>query len=419
MDGLYSQLAEEFSFINYKAFRKSSMLAVSHAIEDLILSLSIDAEMFVTFQKFEFFEEEYDKYLELDKFGKNIFIFAKDIDRTKLDKFKNTTFVEIDDSDELIKEWDIIVNHPEYPITFSSYEVSVMDKPERTFLGFLSFYPAVTAKAVKHFSNELKKKDIYYYPETDKYEPLSDREKRFGNILEKFINNTLDEIELKDTIREQGQSIELIKRLCYAAEYRDIETALHLVKISKYMTWFYDKLDIDISSSDSNSIGVASLVHDIGKIGIPDNILLKPGRLTGKEYEIMKNHTNIGASILKDPYTNMLKTAKDIALYHHERWDGQGYPTGKKKEEIPLTARMAAIVDVFDALSSKRVYKDSYSVNKCIDIMKEERNMHFDGEMLDIFLANLNELIELKNELEEKSKLYSEEDMLEEIIKKY
>lgn len=141
----------------------------------------------------------------------------------------------------------------------------------------------------------------------------------------------------------------------------------------------------------------AALMHDIGKIGIADSILLKPGKLTTEEFEIMKTHTINGARILSNSKRGVIKMGYEIALNHHEKWDGSGYPSGIFGKNIPLTARVVAIADVFDALFTKRVYKNAFPIETCIEMLKEQRNKHFDGEILDLFLNNIDEMLRYRD----------------------
>ena len=140
---------------------------------------------------------------------------------------------------------------------------------------------------------------------------------------------------------------------------------------------------------------VAGLLHDIGKIGIPDQILKKPGQLTESEFEIMKLHPEIGARILSNSETPLVQMARDICLGHHEKWDGSGYPHGLKGVYIPISARIVAIADVFDALIHKRVYKDEIPVDHAIRLMQEGRGSHFDPDLLDIFISLKEEMTEI------------------------
>jgi putative two-component system response regulator len=153
-----------------------------------------------------------------------------------------------------------------------------------------------------------------------------------------------------------------------------------------------------LPSDEVEKIRMASIMHDIGKIGIPDEILRKQGKFTVQERLIMQSHAEIGYQILSGTPSELLSCAATIALTHHERVDGTGYPRGLSDEEIPLGGRIAAIADVFDALTSARVYKDAFPLPKAISIMQEERNKHFDSELLDVFLDHISEAVEIMNE---------------------
>jgi putative two-component system response regulator len=149
----------------------------------------------------------------------------------------------------------------------------------------------------------------------------------------------------------------------------------------------------EIDRAFIDGISQASPLHDIGKVGIPDGVLLKPGKLTPEEFEIMKTHTTIGYQTLasiekKDTGSAFIKVGKEITLCHHEKWDGSGYPKGLKREEIPISARIMALADVYDALRSKRVYKESYSHEKSLGIITQGRGSHFDPLLVDLFLEN-------------------------------
>ena len=152
-------------------------------------------------------------------------------------------------------------------------------------------------------------------------------------------------------------------------------------------------------------------MHDVGKIGIQDSILLKPGKLTTKEFEVMKTHTIIGAKILNNSKRDVIKMGYELALNHHEKWDGSGYPAGLIGGNIPLTARVVAFADVFDALSTNRVYKEAFPIETCIEILKEQRNKHFDGELLDLFLNNIDKILMCKNIIDLKFKQPITEDV--------
>jgi len=191
--------------------------------------------------------------------------------------------------------------------------------------------------------------------------------------------------------------LDTINRLVLAAEYKDEDTADHIVRMSRYSALLAEKSGLAIDQVQN--ILYAAPMHDIGKIGIPDNILMKPGKLTNKEFELMKTHTNIGANILANSKAEILQLAEKISISHHEKWNGTGYPLGLSGSEIPIEGRIVGITDVFDALTTKRPYKRPYSVEVASDIIKKERNQHFDPELVDIFLKNLDEIQRIRLEV--------------------
>jgi putative two-component system response regulator len=195
---------------------------------------------------------------------------------------------------------------------------------------------------------------------------------------------------LEQRVRERTQELndtrlEIIRRLGLAAEYRDNETGLHIIRMSTYAQLLAQAAGLDEQRQEL--ILNASPMHDIGKLGIPDRVLLKPARLDDEEWRIMKTHARIGADILGGHHSGLLNMATEIALCHHEKWDGSGYPRGLKGEEIPLEARIVAIADVFDALTSTRPYKKAWSVEDALAEIANSAGSHFDPELAQRFLA--------------------------------
>ena len=192
---------------------------------------------------------------------------------------------------------------------------------------------------------------------------------------------------------------EIIARLGRAAEFKDNETGLHVIRMSHYSRIIAEALDYGDEYSDL--IFHAAPMHDVGKIGIPEAILQKPGKLDDSEWAIMRTHPTIGCEIIGDHDDKLLSTAKEVALTHHEKWNGSGYPQGLKDNEIPLSGRIIAVADVFDALTSKRPYKEAWPVEKAIELLKEEKGMHFDPHLIDLFIDNIEQVLSIKEQFEE------------------
>ncbi len=189
--------------------------------------------------------------------------------------------------------------------------------------------------------------------------------------------------------------LEVVRRLGRAAEYRDNETGLHIVRMSKVARLVSERLGFN--QMDATNLEYAATMHDIGKISTPDNILLKPGKLTEEEFGIMKQHTVMGASLLVSTRYRLLQLASEIALCHHEKFDGSGYPNGIKGDEIPLHARIVAVADVFDALTSERPYKKGWTVEQAVELICDSSGTHFDPQVVDAFMDVLPKVIEIKN----------------------
>jgi putative two-component system response regulator len=187
---------------------------------------------------------------------------------------------------------------------------------------------------------------------------------------------------------------ETIYRLSRAAEFRDDETGQHLQRMSRYCQLIGRRIGLDENTCEL--LRIASPMHDVGKLGIPDRILLKPGRLTTEEFAVMKGHAEIGYRILVGSDATPLKIAATIAYTHHEKWDGNGYPRGLKGEDIPLPGRIAAIADVFDALTSARPYKPAWALDDALELMRNNRGAHFDPNLVDAFFDALPEVLEVR-----------------------
>lgn len=230
---------------------------------------------------------------------------------------------------------------------------------------------------------------------------------RVRNILEvqmayKYMHCQNEILEEEVKLRTQSindSRLQVVRYLGRAAEYRDNETGLHVIRMSK-MAAALGKA-VKMSNYQCDILLNASAMHDIGKIGIPDNILLKPGKHESHEWEIMKKHAQIGADILSGDQSDLMIMAHDIALTHHEKWNGEGYPHGLKAEEIPLAGRVTAIADVFDALTSQRPYKEAWSVESSVDFIKNQSGKHFDPNLVSLFLEVIPQFVEIKNKYAE------------------
>jgi len=188
--------------------------------------------------------------------------------------------------------------------------------------------------------------------------------------------------------------LEIVQRLGLAAEYKDNETGLHVIRMSHYSRIL--GLALGMSEAEADDLLHAAPMHDVGKIGIPDNILRKPGPLDADEWKVMQSHATIGGDIIGKHQSGMLAMAYDVAVTHHEKWDGSGYPNGLAGDEIPLVGRIVAIADVFDALTSARPYKQAWPIEKAVEYLEQQRGLHFEGQLVDLFLKQMPALLEVK-----------------------
>jgi putative two-component system response regulator len=270
--------------------------------------------------------------------------------------------------------------------------------PQNAYLPFMILTADLSAKSKKE-ALALGAKDFLTKP-FDQLEVVL----RCYNLLEtRFLhlelqnhNRTLEEKVLERTRELEETRVEILRRLSVAAEFRDDVTGQHTQRVGHLSGLLAQ--EIGLSSSDAALIREAAPLHDLGKIGISDNILLKPGRLTTEEYETIKTHTEIGAKILSGDRFPLLRMAEQIARYHHERWDGTGYQ-GLKGEDIPLPARIVAVTDVFDVLTHPRPYKVAQSVEEALVEIRGQRGRHFDPDLAETF-AKMMESADLQNLLQ-------------------
>ncbi|MDF1875960.1 two-component system response regulator [Sulfurimonas sp. SAG-AH-194-I05] len=209
------------------------------------------------------------------------------------------------------------------------------------------------------------------------------------NMQEQF--NTIQNLntEIEETQRE------IIYLMSEVGEKRSQETGNHVKRVANYSKILATLCNM--SPHDIDLLYTASPMHDIGKVGIPDGILNKPGKLTPQEFEVMKQHSAIGYSILEHSNRKILKSARIISYQHHEKWDGTGYPQGLKGKDIHIFGRITAIADVFDALGSDRVYKRAWELDKILELFKKEKAKHFDPELIDLFFQNLDKFLEIRD----------------------
>jgi response regulator RpfG family c-di-GMP phosphodiesterase len=211
-------------------------------------------------------------------------------------------------------------------------------------------------------------------------------------LINLFLSNfsiALDNYILNNML--QSSQEEIVFTLAETVENHFEETGSHTKRIAEMMYQF--ALKLRCSYAESEMIKLAATMHDLGKVAIPDYILKKPGKLDIDEFEVMKRHAQLGYNILKKPQLPIIKMASEIALYHHEKYDGSGYPIKLKGLEIPLYARMMAIVDVYDAMTHDRIYRKKMPISEAIDYIKSESGRHFDPELVKVFLDNINDIV--------------------------
>lgn len=207
-----------------------------------------------------------------------------------------------------------------------------------------------------------------------------------------------DEVK-KATLVIHSREQELLFRMSRAAEFRDPETGAHIQRMAHFSRLIAATLGL--SASDQELILQAAPMHDVGKIGIPDYILLKPARLTPEEFEVMKGHSRLGFELLNGSDSKILQAAASIAIAHHEKYDGSGYPYGVAGEAIPLFGRIVAVADVFDALTSERPYKKAWELGRSVDFLRDGSGQHFDPACVNAFLASLDEALVIQSRFQD------------------
>lgn len=224
---------------------------------------------------------------------------------------------------------------------------------------------------------------------------------RVNTHLALYDQNLALEMKVRERTKKLHETrLEIIRRLGRAAEFKDNETGLHVIRMSHYArliaeaSGYGDEAWVDL-------IFNAAPMHDIGKIGIPDHILKKPGKLDPDEWKVMQMHPKYGADIIGEHDSKLMRMSREIALSHHEKWDGSGYPNGLKGEDIPLSGRIIAIADVFDALTTERPYKKAWSVEDAVSTIEKDAGSHFDPKLVKVFLEILPQALEIKEQYAE------------------
>ncbi len=249
-----------------------------------------------------------------------------------------------------------------------------------------------------------------------KVKAYNDLMSNYRSELESAVHSRTEELN-KALGRIKEASLETIYRLSIASEYRDEDTGAHVKRVSRYSAAVARSMGLDESTVES--ILYAAPMHDLGKIGIPDQILVKPARLDTVEWEIMKQHTVIGAKILRGSDAEFISIAETIALCHHERWDGSGYPNGLKGKDIPITSRITAIADVFDALTSTRPYKGALSISMALAQINEDRGKQFDPDVVDAFFRIQDEIVAIKEKYSDDTNQSFDIPELKALLQKY
>lgn len=214
---------------------------------------------------------------------------------------------------------------------------------------------------------------------------------------QRALSRQLEKLVSERTAELERTRAEIIHRLCNAGEFRDEDTGRHVARIGRLSARL-----AELAGAEREFVGQlsdAAPLHDIGKIGIPDRVLLKPGKLDPDEWAIMKTHCTLGAQILADSGLPLLNLASEIALSHHEKWDGTGYPNGLSRDAIPLSGRLVAVCDVFDALLSHRPYKEPWPMDKALSYIAEVSGSHLDPDLATLFLDNRAEMVAIRVEM--------------------
>ena len=295
--------------------------------------------------------------------------------------YVNDAFMKISGytKDELLGKSHNIVRHPDVPASV-----------------FKDLWETIQSKHMWQGEVKNQKKDGSYYVVQSVIMPIVDSK---GNI-EEFISVRHDITDIYNLQKEiEDTQKEVVFTMGAIGETRSKETGNHVKRVAEYSRLL--ALYVGLSQENITLLADASPMHDIGKVGIPDNILHKPGKLTDDEFVIMRMHAELGHKMLAHSNRPLLKTAAKVALEHHERWDGFGYPRHLKEEEISIEGRITAIADVFDALGSDRVYKEAWEDERIFEYFKEQKGKQFDPKLVDLFFENLDNFLEIRNKFKD------------------
>ncbi|MEF3302742.1 HD domain-containing phosphohydrolase [Paenibacillus sp. GYB003] len=223
---------------------------------------------------------------------------------------------------------------------------------------------------------------------------FSERDLRNLSLAASYSGKSIESAMLTQEIEETQR--EIIFTMGEIGESRSKETGNHVKRVAEYS--YIVALGLGIPQAEADILKMASPMHDIGKVAIPDSVLRKPGKLTDEEFDLMKTHTLIGYNLLKNSKRRILKAAAVVAEQHHEKWNGTGYPHGRRGTDIHIYGRITAIADVFDALASDRVYKKAWELDRILNLFKEERGEHFDPDVVDVFFERLPAILKARDE---------------------
>ncbi|MBF0424290.1 MAG: response regulator [Magnetococcales bacterium] len=321
--------------------------------------------------------EEYDVGVALDGVAAMDDIAASNPDLVLLD-----VMMPVMDGYEVCRRLKADARTRDIPIIFITARNEVEDQTQGFALGAVDFIskpfspPVVQARVRTHVQLRRAR------------EELADQ----NRILEERVRERTAALQRR-TEELNSTQLEIIRRLGRAAEFKDNETGLHVIRMSHYCRILAPRAGL--SAEETEVLFLAAPMHDIGKIGIPDGILLKPSALDHEEMLVMRRHPGIGAGIIGRHNSILLETARQVALTHHEKWDGTGYPRGLAGNDIPIVGRITAVADVFDALTSTRPYKAPWSLERTLDWMQGERGRHFDPALIDYFVQNLHEIMKI------------------------